>query len=208
MSSKNNPDEIISTSEKLENLEIEKSEEVPEIAQIIVKYCDICRFPEEYCEYTHTIFAKGINNLNLQTSANPPKKDENESKKDTDENKQKEVTVGSDVTKDATVKDDKNKKEKKLPEKKAENNKIQIKVSKRGSKKFATHVYGLELFNLSLKDVAKLFSKKFACSSTVSKENGKDCICLTGEFTYEIVDFLKEKFPIITEDNCHISEVK
>ena len=54
-----------------------------------------------------------------------------------------------------------------------------------------------------------MFSKKFACSSTVSKENNKECIVLTGEFTYEIVDFLKEKFPnIITDDNCHISESK
>lgn len=191
-------EELQINTEKLNDLDIEDKHNVPEIQPINVKYCEICRFPEEFCEYTHSIFAKGINNLAIQ---NLNEKKENEPKKENEENKPKE---GDDKDKETA---EKAKKEKK--DKKADTKKVEIKVSKRGSKKYATHVFNLELFNLNLKDVAKLFSKKFACSSTVSKENNKDCIVLTGEFTYEIVDFLKEKFPgIISEDNCHVSEAK
>ncbi len=201
MSNKNN-DEINIASEKLDELEIEEKNNIPEIEPIIVKYCDICRFPEEYCEYTHKIFEKGINNMNVNQAKTEPKSTtEAEPKKEGEEEKPK-----TDAPAESTEVTDKAKKEKKD---KKDSKKIEIKVSKRGSRKFATHVFNLDLFNLNLKDVAKLFSKKFACSSTVSKENNKDCVVLTGEFTYEIVDFLKEKFPnLITEDSCHVSEAK
>lgn len=199
MSNKNN-EEINIASEKLDELEIEEKSNAPEIEPIIVKYCDVCRFPEEYCEYTHKIFEKGINNMNLhQTKTEPKPKIETELKTEGEGEKPKNDAPAE--SKEAT---DKVKKDKK-----SDSKKIEIKVSKRGSRKFATHVFNLDLFNLNLKDVAKLFSKKFACSSTVSKENNKDCVVLTGEFTYEIVDFLKEKFPnLITEDSCHVSEAK
>jgi len=201
--SMDNNEQINIATDKLENLEIEEKKNTPEIEPIIVKYCYICRFPEEYCEYSHKIFEKGINNLNLQ-SKSETKSTDGEVKKEGEEEKQKKEEIVE--NKDANS-GEKSKKDKK--DKKSDSKKIEIKVSKRGSRKFATHVFNLELFNLNLKDVAKLFSKKFACSSTVSKENNKDCVVLTGEFTYEIVDFLKEKFPnIITDDSCHISEAK
>lgn len=200
--SKNNNEEINIATEKLDNLELEGKTNLPEIEPIIVKYCDICRFPEEYCEYTHKIFEKGINNMNIQQSKLENNTTEGEGKKEGEEEKPK-----TDILPENKEPIDKAKKDKK--DKKSDNKKIEIKVSKRGSRKFATHVFNLDLFNLNLKDVAKMFSKKFACSSTVSKENNKDCIVLTGEFTYEIVDFLKEKFPnIISEESCHISEAK
>jgi len=199
MSNENNA-EINIASEKLDDLVIDEKSPEPGIEPIIVKYCDVCRFPEEYCEYTHKIFEKGINNMNAQQAKTDSKTTEVEEKKEREEEKPK-------VEAPVEGKDDKVKKDKK--DKKLDSKKIDIKVSKRGSRKFATHVFNLEMFNLNLKDVAKLFSKKFACSSTVSKENNKDCVVLTGEFTYEIVDFLKEKFPnIITDDSCHVSEAK
>ena len=73
-----------------------------------------------------------------------------------------------------------------------------------------SYVSNLEKYGLVLKDVAKLFSKKFACSSTVTKEdNGTECITLTGEFGYDIVDFLVEKFPaLIKPEMCKVMEPK
>jgi density-regulated protein DRP1 len=198
-----NNDEINMPNEKLYNLEIEEKSKATEIEQIIVNYCDICRFPQEYCEYTHKIFEKGINNMNIQQTKTETKTTEGKPEKQGGEEEKPKTDIITE-SKEATENAKKDKKDKK-----SDNKKIDIKVSKRGTRKFATHVFNLELFNLNLKDVAKMFSKKFACSSTVSKENNKDCIVLTGEFTYEIVDFLKEKFPnIITDENCHISEAK
>jgi density-regulated protein DRP1 len=188
MSDENTDKQIEINSEKLENLEIDSKEK--EIQPKIVKYCDLCRFPLEYCEYTHNIFAKGINKLeNKEVKSEEKKIDEKEK-----DNKNEKT-------------EDEEKKEKEKKSKKEKKKVIEIKVSKRGKKKHATQVFNLEEFNLNMKDVAKLFSKKFACSSTVSKEGDKDCIVLTGEFTYEIVDFLKEKFPnIVTDESCKISE--
>ncbi len=39
-----------------------------------------------------------------------------------------------------------------------------------------------------------MFSKKFACSSPVTKENNAEFITLTGDFSDDIIDFLLEKF--------------
>ena len=63
----------------------------------------------------------------------------------------------------------------------------------------------LEKFGLVLKDVAKQFSKKFACSCTVTKEdNGTECITLTGEFADDVFDFLTTTFPNIKPENCQV----
>ena len=181
MSTENTEKEIEVNTEKLENLDIDSKEK--EIIQPkIVKYCEVCRFPEEYCEYSHKVFAKGMNKLEIKETKSEEKKSE-------------ENTNGEEA------KDKKPKKEKKKI--------CEIKVTRRGKKKNVTHVFNLDEFSLNIKDVAKLFSKKFACSSTVTKEANKDCIVLTGEFTYEIVDFLKEKFPnVISDDSCKITEGK
>jgi density-regulated protein DRP1 len=180
MSNDNTDKEIEVNTEKLENLDIESEDKV--IKPKIVKYCEACRFPEEYCEYSHKAkdIAKGIKKLETK---------ENEEKKSAEETNGEEG------------KEKKPKKEKKKI--------VEIKVTRRGKKKNVTHVFNLDEFSLNIKDVAKLFSKKFACSSTVTKEANKDCIVLTGEFTYEIVDFLREKFPtVISEDSCKITEGK
>ncbi len=148
---------------------------------ILVKYCETCHFPEEYCDYSHAILFK---KAPVQTETLPEKKEGE---------KPEEPKVEP-------------KPDKKKP---AKENFILIELSKRGKRKHVTYVFNLEKFGLNLKDVAKIFSKKFACSSTVTKEdNGQEGITLTGEFGYEIVDFLVEKFPTIKPEMCKVKEPK
>lgn len=90
--------------------------------------------------------------------------------------------------------------EEKKPKKQNKKNikKVIIEQSKRKGKKFNTFISYLDLFNLNMKDVAKLLSKKFACSANVTKEDDNtECITMTGEFKFECKDFLLEKFPDI-----------
>lgn len=185
------------------------------IQPLSVKYCEICRFPEEYCNEAHAVIFKKENKKIEET-----KKDENvllkEGQNDSNNIKDtKDLTLNKgDVDKDGKVavteegkaeiaKDGKDKK------KKVKEERIVIECSKRGKKKHTTYVSNVEKFGLNIKDVAKLFSKKFACSSTVTKEvNNTECITLTGEFGYDIVEFLTQKFPNIKEENCKVIEEK
>jgi density-regulated protein DRP1 len=181
--------EIEETQKQMENATLD------EVQAVIVQYCEICRFPVEYCEISHNvIFKKEIRReerLEKEEAAAAENKPEGEPK--IEEKKEEDKTEKAD------------KKEKKKKE-----TLIMIEQSKRGKSKFTTHVSNLEKHGLNLKDIAKLFSKKFACSSTVTKEeNGTECITLTGEFGYEIVDFLVEKFPgIVKPELCKIVEPK
>ena len=93
--------------------------------------------------------------------------------------------------------------------KKKMNDKIHIKNTKRSKKKAVTVIKNVELFGLDLKEVSKLLSKKFACSSSVSKdEENRDSIVMTGEFEDDLRDYLMEKFKILKEENFHIDRIK
>ena len=131
----------------VEKLEINSE---AKIEPIVVKYCESCHFPEEYCEYSHTLLLKKLN----QIVEEPIKEEKKEGETKTEEAK-------------TEAKPDKKKSKEKTQ--------ILIELSKRGKKKHVTYVFNLEKFGLNMKDVAKLFSKKFACSSTVTKEdNGQE----------------------------------
>ncbi len=168
-----------SAKEGVENLKLDGKNENE---AVIVKYCDACKFPEEYCEYSHPLLFKKVQ---AQPPVEQPK---------TEENKTEEAKPQQETKKAKKEKGD---------------NLILIELSKRGKYKHVTHVFNMEKFGLNIKDVAKLFSKKFACSSTVTKEdNGKEGVTLTGEFGYEIVDYLTEKFPNIKPEMCQVKEPK
>ena len=183
-----NIDITLDKNNAIEGIEGLKIEENNLIEAVVVKYCDSCKFPEEYCEYSHPIlFKKGTP---IQQTPQP-----SEEQSKPEEKKSEEEEAKQPETK-------KSKKEK-------NDNFILIELAKRSKKKHTTQVFNLEKFGLNMKDVAKLFSKKFACSSTVTKEdNGKEGITLTGEFGYEIVDFLTEKFPNIKPEMCQVKEPK
>ena len=178
--------EINTNTDSIDKLNIVKT-----IEPIIIKYCDYCRFPEEYCEYSHQIYFKKIHSNEKAIEIKETKDEATKTTTTENESKSNQEPIS------------------KTDKKKQKDNFIMIELSKRGKKKFVTYVFNLEKFGLNLKETAKLFSKKFACSSTVTKEeNGQEGITLTGEFGYDIVDFLCEKFPIIKPEMCKVKEPK
>jgi translation initiation factor 1 (eIF-1/SUI1) len=45
-----------------------------------------------------------------------------------------------------------------------------------------------------LKETSKVFSKKFACSSSITEA---DTIEMTGDLVYDMIEFLAEKYKVI-----------
>ena len=174
MSVENNIDEI---KEGVAGITVE--EKVP---QVIVTYCDTCRFPVEYCEYSHAVlFKKEIK---------------------AEERKEQQQAAEGEKKEDAKPVEEKKEKKKKEAI-------IEIEIKRTKGNKHATYVSNLDKFGLNLKDTAKLFSKKFACSSSVAKEdNGLEYVQLTGEFGYDLIDFLCEKNPNIKPEMCKVKENK
>lgn len=81
--------------------------------------------------------------------------------------------------------------------KKQAEKKLEVFRSNRGKKKYVTVIVGMATFGVDLKDASKLFSKKFACSSSVT---GPDEIVVQGDVKDDIIDFIPEKFSEIDLD--------
>ena len=168
----------------------EEKETLPEPKQ--VKYCEVCHFPVEYCEYSHSIVLKKVGDAQEQKEEKKEEEAAKEEKKeeegDKDEGKEKE-------------------KEKKQKKKKEAANTVLIEQTKRGKKKHITYITNLEKFGYVLKDISKMFSKKFACSCTVTKEdNGVECITLTGEFADEVYDYIIDNLTNVKAENIMVKK--
>lgn len=62
-----------------------------------------------------------------------------------------------------------------------------IKRIERTKRKSVTTVFGLDVFDVDMKKAAKMFANKFACGSSVAKNNqGLDEIVVQGDFSEEI----------------------
>ena len=117
-------DEIEKVLKQTENLNIEENK-APIPIYKVVKYCTICTFPEEYCEYSHDLLKKRkefpilieTNNQDSQSLTNGEKSNIEEVKK----NDQSKV--------DELKNDPKDKKHKRI------NDKIHIKNTKRSKKR-------------------------------------------------------------------------
>lgn len=81
--------------------------------------------------------------------------------------------------------------------KKQAEKKLEVFRSNRGKKKFVTVIVGMATFGVDLKDASKLFSKKYACSSSVT---GPDEIVVQGDVKDELIELIPEKFPEIDAD--------
>lgn len=81
--------------------------------------------------------------------------------------------------------------------KKAVEKKVSVFRSNRGKKKYVTVVVGIGTCGVDLKEASKFFSRKFACSSSVT---GDDEIVVQGDVKDEIIDIVPEKFPEIDPD--------
>ena len=75
-----------------------------------------------------------------------------------------------------------------------------MKRTTRNRKKAVTHVRGFELFGLDLKKVAKKFAGKYACGSSVVKDNaGYEEIDIQGDFVDDLLDYIPKEFPEVIQ---------
>jgi density-regulated protein DRP1 len=72
-------------------------------------------------------------------------------------------------------------------------------VNQRNKRKFITSVVGMDTFDLVLKDVAKVFSKRFASSASIVKGDKFTPaeICIQGDVSYDIPDVLAASFKMV-----------
>lgn len=181
----------------MENTEVV---EVEKIQPIVVELCPECTFPKEYCEFSHDL-------KKFKKEFNDSKQDETKDKEERNDENGKE-SQKSVEKKEKTEEVVEEKKEEKDSKKKEESNKILVYKQKVNPKRGKTLVFNLDKFKLNLKDVSKLFSKKFACSSTVTVEKGKECVNLTGLYDEDLIEFLISKYPELKRSNFKVQEGK
>ena len=79
--------------------------------------------------------------------------------------------------------------------------KVLVTMKRRNKRKFTVNISGLDMFGVKLKEAAKKFSKKFACSSTVTKNDmgGKEVV-MQGDFSQDLGNIIVQMSPAITID--------
>ncbi|KAI7861358.1 translation initiation factor SUI1 [Spinellus fusiger] len=193
--------------------------------EVNVLYCGICTMPPEYCDFSGT-----------QEKCKEWLKDHHEEvyekmydvqavtegvEKITVEETGPVTTEGkSDRT---FVKDKSAKLEAKLERenKKKMSSRVTIKRIERTKRKCVTTIYGLDVFeeraltdrpiltDVDMKKAAKMFANKFACGSSVAKNNqGQDEIVVQGDFSEELHDLILANWSHVPEDNIDIVEEK
>ncbi|KAG0791970.1 hypothetical protein G6F62_001461 [Rhizopus arrhizus] len=71
-----------------------------------------------------------------------------------------------------------------------------IKRNERNKRKCVTSIYGLDIFGVDLKKAAKMFANRFACGSSVAKNNqGQDEIVVQGDFSDELYQLILSNWP-------------
>ncbi|CEP18620.1 hypothetical protein [Parasitella parasitica] len=84
-----------------------------------------------------------------------------------------------------------------------------IKRIERTKRKSVTTIYGLDVFGVDIKKAAKMFANKFACGSSVAKNNqGQDEIVVQGDFTEEVYRMILENWKQVPEENIDKIEEK
>ena len=69
---------------------------------------------------------------------------------------------------------------------------VKVYKTKRGGKKVLCNIVGLQTYGINLKDIAKLMSKKFACSASVTTDDKYgECIQLQGDIQERFIEFVE-----------------
>ncbi|RIB18159.1 translation initiation factor SUI1 [Gigaspora rosea] len=165
-----------------------------------VIYCGICSLPPEYCEFGPTLdkCKKWLQEKHpemFDKLYSEPEMSEQLAKTSLEDQKQ-----GNDVEDKKKAKEAA-KIERELQKKMA--SKVIITRIARNKRKCVTNVYGLENF------AAKSFATKFACGSSVVKNNqGNDEIVVQGDVSEDLFEFILETWPDVPEDNIELTEEK
>ncbi|CAG8609421.1 density-regulated protein DRP1 [Rhizophagus irregularis] len=173
-----------------------------------VIYCGVCSLPPEYCEYGPTLskckewlqekhselFDKLYSQTNIENDVATLSL-ENKPTNDAEDKKKAKVFIEA-----AKI-------ERELQKKMA--SKVTITRIARNKKKSVTNVGGLQNFDIDLKKAAKNFASKFACGSSVVKNNqGIDEIVVQGDVSDDLYDYILETWPNVPEDNIELTEEK
>ncbi|OUM65496.1 hypothetical protein PIROE2DRAFT_7517, partial [Piromyces sp. E2] len=87
--------------------------------------------------------------------------------------------------------------------------KITIKRCERTKRKHQIIVNGLDQYEIELKKAAKLFSSRFACGSSVTKNAaGQDEIVVQGDVQEEIKELILKNYKNVPEDVIELTEDK
>ncbi|CAI2166272.1 14562_t:CDS:2 [Funneliformis geosporum] len=165
----------------------------PAISAKQVIYCGVCSLPpEQYCEHGLT-----VNKCKEWLQQNVPELFEKLYSQTSLENRVAKVSL-----KDKPVNDAEDKKKAKEAAKierelkKKLSSKVVITRIARNKRKSVTSVYGLQNFDIELKKAAKSFASKFACGSSVVKNNqGNDEIVVQGDVSDDLFDYILETWP-------------
>ncbi|CAO3626919.1 unnamed protein product [Cunninghamella blakesleeana] len=163
-------------------------------------YCKICTMPPEYCEFSGT-----------QEKCKEWLQDTHEDiynklygANEITEGIEKVTVVEGEKSDRTFVKDQSAKLEAKLEREnqKKKNSRVTIKRVERTKRKRITIIHGLDIFEVDLKKAAKLFANRFACGSSVAKNNqNQDEIVVQGDFSDELLELIVTNWPHVPEDN-------
>ncbi|KAI9320428.1 mitochondrial translation initiation factor [Dichotomocladium elegans] len=174
-----------------------------------VLYCGVCTMPLEYCEFSGT---QGKCKSWLQESHEDVYKSLYSDDGDKTEKVAQAPVEGEEARSDRTfVKDKSAQLEAKLEREnqKKLSSRVLVKRVERTKRKCVTIVHGLEIFDVELKKAAKMFANRFACGSSVAKNNqNQDEIVVQGDFSDEIKDLILATWPKVPEDNIDLVEEK
>lgn len=189
---------------------VSSDEEVQRMEPVEVAYCPHCSMPFEYCEYS-PVFEK----CSAYLKEKNPELLATFTYKSTEEpavaslsisDSSSEAAPSESAAAPAPAEQKAEKKAKAAPV-------ITIHKFARNRTKFTTVVRGLEHFGplspstqftphpsasigLDLKSSAKLFSKKFACSSSVVRENDIEEIQIQGDVEYDLPDIIENELKV------------
>ncbi|KAI8993732.1 translation initiation factor SUI1 [Pilobolus umbonatus] len=167
-----------------------------------VYLCGICTMPLEYCEFSGT-----------QEKCKLWLREHDEDKFDemysvqavTDKLEDAAISESQTDKKDRTIVKDKSAK---LEAKLERENKKKMRIE-RTKRKCVTTVFGLDIFGVDLKKAAKMFANRFACGSSVAKNNqGQDEIVVQGDFSEELHKMILTNWTNVPEDNIDRVEEK
>ena len=229
----NNGDDEVKGEEENEELQkmpagtISNVEGTPDDWPCTVPLCPVNRLPAEYCEYAKKFdvskpwLMENYPDLYLQkfdkTVAELCGEEEGKPKASDDDLKKgvEEMAIDPNdprAAKKAAKRERKAEAERKKALKKKVVDKaprVVVTMKRRNKRKFTVNIYGLDKFGVKLKDAAKKFSKKFACSSTVTKNDmGEKEISMQGDFSQDLGNIIVTMFPAITIDRIFFTTKK
>lgn len=152
---------------------------------LTVEYCGICTMPPEYCEY-----GPDPSKCYEWMKANLP---DYYSRIEENMSSQVEAMAVGDGKRQTRG----GKALKKVKLKEESMRQLCISRSQRTKRKSVTVVVGLKTFDIDLKRASKSFAQHYSCGSSVT---GEDEIVIQGDVYDDIVDFVRDKWPQVTDD--------